>query len=69
MNLFTEDSEIEIKSDEEIEYKNFTGKLSNYLIGESMQDANRQEMLKRIYMLNLENYEPNQSNNETDYDE
>ena len=41
LNTFTEESEFEIKSDEEIMNKNFTGKLSNYLIGESMNDENR----------------------------
>jgi hypothetical protein len=41
-NNFTEDSDFEIKSDEEIVNKNFTGKLSNYLIGESMNDEIRE---------------------------
>ena len=34
--------DFEINSDEEIVNKNFTGKLSNYLIGESMNDDIRE---------------------------
>jgi hypothetical protein len=38
LDNFTEDSELDIESDEEIINKNFTGKLSNYLVGESMNE-------------------------------